>query len=103
MVFFTDSRSCWKSALLSLVSEREKPPLDSLRARTVPLPFQLFRSLLRVSGYGIFVFVVKLDAKELFNLVGRPHFDRIPGHSLANVDTNLAANTFVKANLYIGE
>jgi hypothetical protein len=50
---------------------------------------------------GLFVFVVNLDPEELLNLFGRPHFDGIPRHALANVDAYLATDTFVESNLDI--
>ena len=51
--------------------------------------------------HGLFVLVVDLNLEKLLNLLGRPHFNGVPGHPLANVHANLAADALVKPNLHV--
>jgi len=46
---------------------------------------------------------VNLDPEEFLNLFRGPHFDRIPGHALANIHANLATDAFVETDLHIGD
>lgn len=51
--------------------------------------------------HSVFILIVDLDLKEFCDALGRPHFNRIPSHTFADVDANLAANTLIKSNLHI--
>ena len=68
----------------------------------MPLVLLVFRSLLfRVIRDSLFVFVVDFDSKEFLDALRRPHLDGIPGHTLANVNADFAADTFVKPDLHV--
>src|SRR5262252_9874029 len=49
----------------------------------------------------VFVFIVNLDAEELFDVFGRPHFDRVPSHAFTNVNADLATDTLIESDLHI--
>ena len=51
--------------------------------------------------HSVFVFVVDFDSEELLDLLGRPHFNGIPGHPLANMDANFASDALIESNLHI--
>src|SRR5207253_432179 len=49
----------------------------------------------------VFVLVVDLDSEKFCDLFRRPHFNGIPRHPLADVDTDLAADAFVESYLHV--
>ena len=56
-----------------------------------------------VSGDSVFVLVVELDLEEFLDAFGRPHLDRIPRHSFADVNADLAADAFIESDLHVGD
>ena len=51
---------------------------------------------------GVFVLVVQLDFEEFLDAFRGPHFNRIPRHSFADVNADLAANALIEADLHVG-